>query len=438
MNKPRKLSAAAISALLSLLFVVVYGSCNWITAHRTDVGTWYYAWERCIPFVPLMIIPYMSIDLFFVAAPFLCSSREELRTLARRIAFGILVAGAFFLLMPLRMAVPRPQPAGWSGALFNFLHGFDPPYNLFPSLHITLRTILAAVYARHAKGLARAASLVWFSLIGFSTVLTYQHHIADVVGGFGLAAFCFYLFRENPARLSVLPNYRVGAYYLAGAFACLGGAFAGWPWTGILLWPALSLAIAAAAYWGLGPAIYRKAHGRLPRSARLLLAPYLLGQYLSLRYYRRQCDAWNQVTPSVWIGSQLNPREAQEARRQGVTAVLDLTAEFSETPVFFELNYHNIPVLDLTGLNLSQLREAVEFVSRHARDGVVYVHCKVGYSRSAAAVGACLLASGQARTVDQALESLRKVRPAIIFRPEVAVALEKFRASLATAPLETR
>ena len=40
------------------------------------------------------------------------------------------------------------------------------------------------------------ASHIWFCLIGFSTVLTYQHHIVDVVAGFILAAVCFYLFRE--------------------------------------------------------------------------------------------------------------------------------------------------------------------------------------------------------------------------------------------------
>ena len=55
-------------------FIVVYGACNWITAHRGDVGTWYYEWERRIPFVPVMIVPYMSIDLFFITAPFLCQS----------------------------------------------------------------------------------------------------------------------------------------------------------------------------------------------------------------------------------------------------------------------------------------------------------------------------------------------------------------------------
>ena len=377
-----------------------------------------------------MIVPYMSIDLFFLGGPFLCRSREELRSLAYRIAFAILIAGACFLLLPLKMGVAFPQASGWMGALFNFLHGFDQPYNLVPSLHITLRTILADLYARHTKGALRAASHVWFSLIGFSTVLTYQHHIVDVIGGFILAAICFYLFRENRPHLPVMKNPRIGVYYFAGAGACLAVAFIGWPWTGILLWPAASLAITATAYWGTGPAIYRKENGRLPLSTRVMLAPCLIGQWLSLLHYRRQGNLWDQVTPQVWIGAKLSEQEAQKARRQGVTAVLDLTCEFSENKNFLSLAYKNLPVLDLTELTAQQLREAADFISQHSARGVVYVHCKAGYSRSAAAVGAYLLASGQAKTMDECFKLMRRARPAIIFRPEVNDALEKFISEL--------
>ena len=417
------------SAGLSALWVVVYGSCNWITSQRGDVGTWFYSWEHFIPFVPLMIVPYMSIDLFFVAAPFLCRDRDELRTLARRIAFAILVAGACFLLVPLKLAVPRPQPDGWTGAIYNFLHEFDQPYNLFPSLHITLLAILASLYARHTRGALRVASHVWFSLIGFSALLTYQHHVVDVIGGFVLATFCFYLFREKRVRRSLVPNYQVGGYYLTGAFALVALVPTLWPWTSVLLWAVLSLGITGAAYWKLGPIIYRKTNGRLPLSARLLFAPNLIGQHISLRLYRRRCDAGNIVTPSVWIGAHLNRREARDATKRGVTAVLDLTAEFSEAREFLELNYRNIPVLDLTGLTVSQLREASDFISEHARDGIVYVHCKAGYSRSAAAVAAYLLASGQVPTAEEAFRLLREVRPSIIIRPEIVDSVKAFEAN---------
>ncbi len=91
-----KLAQAKTTALLSVLFIVVYGGTNWITSQRSDVGLWFFEWERNIPFVPLMILPYMSIDIFFVAAPFLCWDEQERRTFAQRVTIAILIAGFFF------------------------------------------------------------------------------------------------------------------------------------------------------------------------------------------------------------------------------------------------------------------------------------------------------------------------------------------------------
>jgi membrane-associated phospholipid phosphatase len=421
-----KRAAAITAAGLSLLFIAVYGGANWITSQRADVGTWVFAWEQHMPFVPWMIVPYMSIDLFFVAAPFLCRDRQELRTLRHRISFAILVAGACFLLVPLTLAFPRPEVSGWTGAIFRVLHGFDQPYNLFPSLHMTLRTLLAAHYARHTRGVMRWVVHGWFSLIALSTVLTWQHHLVDVIGGYALGIVTLYLFRQESLTVRGTRNLRVGGYYAAGGLIATALALAGWPWTGILLWPALSMGIVAAGYFGLGPAIYHKESGRLTWSAHLMLAPCLVGQWLSLLHYRRQCAGWSMVTPQVWIGARLAGGEAEEARRAGVTAVLDLTAEFSESKAFAGLSYLNLQVLDLTAPTQAQLREAVAFISTHAAGGIVYVHCKVGYSRSAAAVGAWLLASGSAADVPQTLRILHKARPSIVIRPETISALRVF------------
>ena len=417
-------AAAWTSLLLSLLFLGVYGATNWITSQRTDVGTWYLAWERVIPFVPWMIVPYMSIDLFFVAGPFLCSHRKELGTLARRITFAILAAGACFLVMPLRLAVDRPQADGWLGALFTTFQGMDQPYNLFPSLHITLQTILANLYVRHTRGLVRLAVSVWFILIGCSTLLTYQHHVIDIVGGLLLAGYCFYFFPEAPRRLPVVKNLRVDLYYGAAALVLLAAAAMIRPWGMLLLWPGVALAIVTAAYCGLGPGIYRKAKGRLPLSTCVVLGPILLGQQLSLFYYRRQCRAWDLAAPHVLIGRTLGNAEAAEAVRQGVTAVLDLTAEFSEAAPFLATTYLNLPILDLTAPTWEQLETAATFIKEQAVHGMVYVHCKIGYSRSAAAVGAYLLTTGQAATAEESVNLLRRARPSIVVRSEVWKSLQ--------------
>ena len=201
----KRSKALALSAGLSILFLIVYGGCNWISAHRSNVGSFYFEWERGIPFVPFFILPYMSIDLFFVAAPFLCRSDGELATLTKRIATAIIVAGICFLLFPLRFAFPRPHTNGWLGALFDWFRGMDAPYNLLPSLHAALMLVLADVYLRNTRGLVRIAIITWFILIALSPVLTYQHHLIDIVGGFVLAAFCFWIVRARDLS-SPLPN----------------------------------------------------------------------------------------------------------------------------------------------------------------------------------------------------------------------------------------
>jgi protein-tyrosine phosphatase len=158
----------------------------------------------------------------------------------------------------------------------------------------------------------------------------------------------------------------------------------------------------------------------------------LLGQQLSLLFYQRQCRPWDKLTPEVWIGRVLDDNEAQEAVRLGVTAVLDLTAEFSETKPFRALVYRNIPILDLTASSIEQLREMATFVDEESRKGIVYIHCKIGYSRTAGAAAAYLLQMGKAAGVSEAIEMLCHVRPSIVVRPEVFSALSQFADALPT------
>ena len=56
--------------------------------------------------------------------------------------------------------------------------------------------ILLDVYVRHTRGLVRIAIIICFILIALSPVLTYQHHVIDILGGVVLAAVCFLVFRN--------------------------------------------------------------------------------------------------------------------------------------------------------------------------------------------------------------------------------------------------
>ena len=432
-----RLKAFTVSAELSVLFLVVYSGCNWMTGQRSHVGSFYFQWERAIPFVPFMILPYMSIDLFFIAAPFLCRTEEELRIFSRRVIAVILIAGLCFLLFPLRFAFTRPYASAWLGAVFHWFRGMDAPYNLLPSLHAAFTLILLNSYFRHTRGFVRVVTMIWFVLIALSPVLTYQHHVIDIVGGFALAGYCFYLFREPTLAPPVVVNRRIGSYYAAAAAVVLiiGAIF--WPWGLLLLWPGIALGIVAIAYFKAGPIVFHKTEGKLPWSTQFVLAPCLLGQYLSLLYYRRQCRSWDKVTPQIWIGGKLGCRSARKALSCGVVSVLDLSAEFSEAKPFRKINYRNIPVLDLTAPTQAQLVEMSKFIGDHSRNGSVYVHCKIGYSRSAAAIAAYFLTSGKVKTAEEAFAIIRRVRPSVVIRPEVLSALSEFQCRFRSSPSST-
>ena len=129
------------------------------------------------------------------------------------------------------------------------------------------------------------------------------------------------------------------------------------PWGLLLLWPGASLAIMSWAYLGAGAAVFRKRNGRLPLSTYIVLGPYLLGAYVSFLFYKRRDVPYGGVAPGLLIGRNLNRCEAKALIDAGVHAVLDLTAEYPETPPFRRLAYQNNPILDLTPPSADQLAQ---------------------------------------------------------------------------------
>ena len=417
------LAAAWTVALTGLLFIVAYNVCNRLTGLRPDVGVWVFSWEQYWPVIPALIVPYWSEDLLFVIAPFLCRTREELTVHRRRIIFCILAGCIGFLLIPLRFAFPRPHVEGVFAPLFAALYSFDLPHNLFPSLHIALRTLLASMFLRFARGPLRGLTHAWFSLIGISTLVTWQHHLVDVLGGFWLGLIALHLYRFDETPPPRASNRPIAIGYAILVIGCSQVARLSWPWTFLFVWPAFAFGVGAFGYGGFGAGIYRKRDGRLTWLTKALLGPLFFLQWLSWIYYRGKSARWNEVTPQVWIGALPTPEIARDAIAAGVTAVLDLTVEFSEAEPFLKTRYLNVPVLDLTAPNSAQLAEVAHFIEQESARGIVFIHCKAGYSRTAGAVGAWMLRTGRWRTAEDAFAHLQSVRAGIVIRPEIREAL---------------
>jgi protein-tyrosine phosphatase/membrane-associated phospholipid phosphatase len=419
----RFVRAFAWSLGLSVFFLFVYGASNWIAAQRQltshNLPTVCFRWERAraIPFVPQMIWPYISLDaLFFVAPLVCCRTRRELHVLGGRILLAISVAGICFVVFPLKMAYVAPvdQLHGLTHFIFASLAAHST-YNLAPSLHIALGSILCIAYVDRFPKL-RAIIYGWFVLIAASTLLTYQHHLFDLLCGQALAMICFYAIPEGASGGTRLahPNWKIALRYAGGAVACVfvGAIIGGWGWIGLS--GALSLAILCGAYLGWGSAIFRKnADGKLPASTWFTLAPYLIVAASVRAIYRLKLPAVVRVAPGLYLGRQLTRLEARDIiKSERIAAVLDLTCELQETPPLRGLQYCNLPVLDLTTPTAEQLDAAAAFITEcRRRQENVFVHCALGCSRSVDVVLEYLVRQRVVNSADEALLHIRRTRP---------------------------
>ena len=299
----------------------------------------------------------------------------------------------------------------------------DLPYNLFPSLHIALGGLLAVTYARHTRGVRARRLASWFVLIAASAVLTYQHHVLDVVGGFALGGLLLLLHPRNAGPAAVrseshdwrcaTPRRAICAARAALSSSgrgarCFFGQRSRWR---------LSRRLTSSS----GRPYFAKTNGVVPWSTWWALGPFLLGQHLSRLYYRRQCRAWDQVTPNVWIGSALNEREARSAvnerRDRGPRSHRGI---HRREAVPRDLIYRNIPILDLTAPTLAQLEEIAAFITEQSdeRDRLRALQDRLLAQRGGGHRVVARERSGE-RASPKASRGCGEVRPSIVVRPEI-------------------
>src|SRR5207248_4103981 len=123
--------------------------------------------------------------LFFLAPLICCRTRRQLQTLVGRILLAIGIAGICFIAFPLRMAYAAPleRLSGIERFVFAMLAA-KSTYNLAPSLHIALGSILCIAYVRRfSSSWFRYSVFAWFPIVPASTLSTYQHHVFDLFAG---------------------------------------------------------------------------------------------------------------------------------------------------------------------------------------------------------------------------------------------------------------
>jgi protein-tyrosine phosphatase/membrane-associated phospholipid phosphatase len=399
---------------LTPFFFLSYGFAIWITGMRRDVPSLVFGWEHRIPFLAWTILPYWSLDLLYGLSLFACRTRRELSTHAKRLIAAQVISIPVFLLFPLRFIFERPHVAGVLGWMFDSLSAFDKPFNQAPSLHLSLTTILWAKYSQRLHGGMLWLMRVWMTLVGVSTLTTYQHHFIDLPTGIWVGLFCIVLFPDNPpaARKEVQYDSRrmkLGAAYVASSVLLVGLSYriGGASWW--LLWPAGALAIVAGIYLCGRPELFQKSNGAMTLPMLSLLAPYLAAAWLNSRLWTWKGTQADEITTGIWLGRM--PRKAERDAR-AIASIVDLTAELPVDAT--GIVYRGIPMFDLVVPSVEELEGAVEAIDQLSSERPTLICCALGYSRSATALAAWLTATGRSSSLRESIALIKARRPRIV------------------------
>jgi membrane-associated phospholipid phosphatase len=361
------------------VFGIAYPLANLSAASRAAGRNVMLAWDTAIPFLPWMVVPYMTSGLLFAASFLLARSDEDLRTFSRRMLFTTVTACAIFVAWPLKFSMPRPAvEPGIAAALFDVLYAVDRPYNQLPSLHVAYCLLFWWPLRRAFSSAAACATVFcWLVLVAASTVFTWQHHLVDVAGGLALGGVALALIKPAPGSAPPVPFY-----YLVGAAVSLLAAVT--ERSLLLAYLAASLALVALAYARGRAGFLRKRAGRFPLASYLLYGPYLLGYWLTwqaLRLRGRGAPPFVELAPGLWVGRRLSDSEA--AALPPGCAVIDLANELPETPCLRGPHYRHFALFDLAAPPPALVEQVVaEIAAQRAHGRPVYLHCAMGLSRS--------------------------------------------------------
>lgn len=201
----------------------------------------------------------------------------------------------------------------------------------------------------------------------------------------------------------------------AALFTALGGMVCALAWTfevawrWWLLWPGVNLILLGVAYAQGDAFVFGKqADGRLSRLKVLLFLPW----HFLTRLVWRLCLLLpelptHRITPKLTVGRRLLSHELPE----DVELVLDLTSEFEEPAgIRNRVAYQALPILDASAPEPLQLLDSLSTVDLRKH---VFIHCAQGHGRTGLVAAVVLMLRGEAHSADEALLTLRQVRPGI-------------------------
>lgn len=252
-----RLAATGLVLALAILGYQAIGF-NVDPAESRDLAT---PLDLAIPLVPWTVVLYSWVYTTMLYPLFTVRCDRLFGRVVGAYTLVLAVSLACYALVPVTTLPIRPPLASLDeGALFGwalrFTYEFDPPYNAFPSLHLSVATLaaLTAHRARPAYGWLAAPVVLGIALTIFTTR---QHYLADGLAGLALGAAAYWLIvRPHRRQGAPAPGQTTPAGrepFPASAATALGRALA---WL-----PACPSGATGCAYGWRGPLLYLLFHG---------------------------------------------------------------------------------------------------------------------------------------------------------------------------------
>lgn len=149
--------------------------------------------DQQLPFLPESVWLYNSQFVFMASTLWFTRDDERLDRACYGILLGTVLAFLIFSVYPTEMpSRPIIDGQGLTAMLWQALYSVDKPSNCMPSLHCCLALIGALSISSRGRLFTVGAGL-WAGAIAFSTLVTKQHVVLDVLAGLSLGLLSYLL-----------------------------------------------------------------------------------------------------------------------------------------------------------------------------------------------------------------------------------------------------
>lgn len=185
---------------LTIAFLVIYQSLLYLISKLTPIKATILTStiDSRIPFISYFIYFYILWYVMLFIVPYLLykSDKEIFKKYFVSTFISITIAGLIYILFPTSIVRASINGSGITNFIVKFIYLIDTPVmNCFPSMHciISFLFIFSVIGCRNLSNKYKWVISILSCLIVISTLLVKQHVVVDVISGFIISSFVYFI-----------------------------------------------------------------------------------------------------------------------------------------------------------------------------------------------------------------------------------------------------